>query len=114
MKLVEECRVDLCRLIPRVEAIVVGIIRNFVRVERRGWNFDRPTEAVVVITLVVCKQLNLTLGQVRRVHGHLIVDRESRGGRRVLVGDHVEVEGRFAVVLHNGLVDDRARTRVDY
>ena len=41
------------------------------------------------------------------------MDRESRSGLRVFVGDHVEVEGRFSVVLHNGLVNDRARARVD-
>ena len=114
MQVVVEGSVDLLSQVRLVESVVVRIVGDLVCVERRRRDLDRAAEAIVVVALMVGEQLDLSLGQVGRVHGDRVVHRQGSSRAWVVIGHHEEVEGLRAVALNNSLVDERALARVDH
>lgn len=91
-----------------LDAQVVGVVCNLVRVHDRTRNLDGPHEVKVVVAQVVCELLDLALSHRRRVPDNEVVHRQGRRDSR-LVGHHVEVEAaRAGSVFGDRSVDDRA------
>jgi len=90
---------------------IVCVVRNLMCIHNRARNFDRAHKVKVVVTQMVCKLLNLLVGQRGRILSHIIVHRQS-GGNGGLVRNHVEVESTISRMLYEACIDNRSRGRI--
>ena len=98
---------------PLPQVRVVCVVCELSGVHRSSWHLHRTRETLVLITHPVGQVLDLVLGHLARVVDNIVVNRESRGARRVVVRDHEEVEELVVTSVHNDGIDDCARGRID-
>ena len=112
MKPIAKSLVGLLRFVLLAELVVVGVRGDHLGVLHASWNFDRASEAVVVVALVIGDLLDFSLGQVHGVDDDGVMNWLGGGGSWVVVRDHEEVEEALAIVFDDTLIDNGARTRV--
>ena len=81
--------------------IVNSIFCNFLSIECSGWSFNRTTESIVIVALMISHFNNLVFFHIGRVYHNFIMDWTSWCCFRVFVSNHIEIEILVTIIIYD-------------